>query len=66
MKGMRMIDGKGWEDGYGRNEAMNSVDLESPHISYDRQTPLFLGSCKNETESNMHCSSPGRVSLSCT
>jgi hypothetical protein len=49
---MRMIDDKGRDDGYRRNEAMNSVDLESPHILNDRQTPLFL-SCKNETESDM-------------
>jgi hypothetical protein len=48
---MIMIDDKGRDDGYGRNEAMNSVDLESPHFSYDRQTPLFLG-CRFETKSN--------------
>ena len=62
---MIMIDDKGRNDGYRRNEAMNSVDLESPHFSNDRQTPLF-SSCKNETESNVQRSSPGRVSLSRT
>ena len=58
---MRMIDGKGREDGFRRNEAMNSVDLESPHMI--DKTPPFLG-CQIETGSDMHRSSPGRVSLS--
>jgi hypothetical protein len=64
-KGMIVIDDKGRDDGYRRNEAMNLVDLESPHISNDRQTPLFL-SCTIETRSDMHRIRLSKVLLSRT